>query len=82
MFHSGIYSWNIYYRIGLVEATGVSWGPTQEAGVWGLWPAVALSKEGYVIVVYSDRSARSGSEQYYRVGKINPYGARSSPSSG
>jgi hypothetical protein len=37
-------------------------------------PSVALSKEGYVIVVHSNNNFKSGTDLYYRVGKINPDG--------
>jgi hypothetical protein len=50
----------------------IDWGPGQSAFATGFWPAIALSKEGYVIEVHSDARFKSGSKQYYRVGKIDP----------
>jgi hypothetical protein len=52
----------------------IVWGNSQSVGLNGYWPAVALSKEGYVIAVHSDREYTDGSQQYYRVGKIDPNG--------
>jgi hypothetical protein len=63
-----------------VNKNHIVWGRSQRApDVYGSWPAVAISKEGYVVVVhstvqYADNSPRSGSEQYYRIGKIDPNG--------
>ncbi len=43
-------------------------------GQTGSWPTVAIGKEGYVIVVWSTGSFKSGSELDYRVGQIDPNG--------
>jgi hypothetical protein len=68
----------IWYRVGKqnpLNKNYIVWGHGQRAsGANGYWPAVALSKEGYVIEVHSDRSSKSGSQQLYRVGKIDPNG--------
>jgi hypothetical protein len=71
------FSDTIWYRVGKqfpLNKTDIDWGNGQSAGANGAWPAVALSKEGYVVVVHSDREYKWGSKQYYRVGKIDPKG--------
>jgi Phosphatidylinositol-specific phospholipase C, X domain len=73
-FHKSQANSGIWYRVGKLLGTTVKWGNTQAAGTNGYWPAVAISKEGYVIVVYSNSSYGWGSEQFYQVGTINPNG--------
>jgi hypothetical protein len=76
-FHRSQNSDEMWYRWGKLVApdmTNVTWGASRNIGVRGFWPAVALTKEGYVIEVHSDRASKKGSEQFYRVGKIDPYG--------
>jgi len=67
-------SFDIWYHVGMLNGTGVTWGGSQSMGQTGSWPTVALTKEGYVIVVWSTGQFKSGSELRYRVGKIDPYG--------
>jgi hypothetical protein len=67
----------IWYRVGKqfpLNKTDIVWGNSQSADANGAWPAVAISQEGYIIVVHSDREFKWGSKQYYRVGKIDPKG--------
>jgi hypothetical protein len=64
----------IWYHVGMFDGTTVTWGRSQFSGAEGSWPSVALSKEGYVIVVHSNKVTKSGSDLYYQVGKIDPYG--------
>jgi hypothetical protein len=52
----------------------IFWGDVQPSSAYGDWPTVALSKEGYVIEVHSDKDDKDGSQQFYRVGTIDPYG--------
>jgi hypothetical protein len=76
-FHNSPYDKAMWYRVGKqspLNKNHVVWGNSQSVGRAGSWPAVALSKEGYVIAVYSDSIFKSGSQQYYRVGKIDPNG--------
>jgi hypothetical protein len=40
----------------------------------GSWPNVAMTNEGYVILVYSSGAYKSNSHLYYAVGRIDPYG--------
>jgi hypothetical protein len=63
-----------WYHIGMVNGTSVTWGPSQKFPWHGSWPNVAISKEGYVIVVFSSSRASNYSDLHYAVGRINPYG--------
>jgi hypothetical protein len=63
----------ISYRVGLKIGDTVAWGSSQSSGRTGARPAVTISKEGYVILVNSDRDYNTASQQYYRVGTIDPY---------
>jgi hypothetical protein len=73
-FHKAAHGTGIWYHVGKVYGTNVTWEGRQYADTSGYRPAVAFSKEGYVILVYSDRQDRPYSEQYYRVGQIDPAG--------
>jgi hypothetical protein len=76
-FHRSQNDNTIWYRVGKMNQPGykiILWGKSQTFGAHGYWPAVALSKEGYVIEVHSDRQHKSGSQQFYRVGKIDHNG--------
>jgi hypothetical protein len=64
----------IWYHVGTLLGMSVTWGGSQYSGVSGYWPSVAISKEGYVILVFSDQPTKNGSNLIYRVGKINPSG--------
>ena len=66
----------IWYHTGTLDETGVTWGASRRAGISGHKPAVALSKEGYVILVFSDQDHKNGSNLIYQVGRIDPYGGR------
>jgi hypothetical protein len=76
-FHQSQLDNRIWYRVGKQSPQDkkyIVWGNGQSAGAYGSWPAVAFSKEGYVIAVHSDSEYKSGSQQFYRVGKIDPNG--------
>jgi hypothetical protein len=74
-FHKAQNDAGIWYRLGGVAGTDVKWSNQSiGADVNGYWPAVAVSKEGYVILVWSNLGVRTGSEQFYRVGRIEPDG--------
>jgi hypothetical protein len=76
-FHRAKYDDTIWYRVGKqspLDKHYIVWGHGQSVGKSGAWPTVALSKEGYVIVVHSDSGFSAFSQQYYRVGKIDPNG--------
>jgi hypothetical protein len=52
----------------------VVWGKIQGTGLYGFWPAVAISKEGYIIFVYNTTAAKGAdtiTNLCYRVGAIN-----------
>jgi hypothetical protein len=73
-FHKSQNNAGIWYHFGKVEGASVTWGRSQHAGADGYWPAVAISKEGYVIAVHSNKRQKSGADLYYQVGKIDPNG--------
>jgi hypothetical protein len=76
-FHQSENNESIWYRVGNqfpLSRDYIAWGDSQSSGAYGYWPAVALSKEGYVIEVHSDRKNKDGSQQFYRSGKIDPNG--------
>jgi hypothetical protein len=77
-FHRSPHNERIWYRVGKQfpqNKNYIVWGNSQWAsGAYGYWPTVALSKEGYVIEVHSDRQHKSGSQLFYRIGKIDPNG--------
>jgi hypothetical protein len=67
----------LWYHIGKLNGKGVTWGGSQRlAGGSGVqnWPNLAISKEGYVIFVYSVGSSKSAARLWYAIGKINPNG--------
>ena len=65
----------IVCRLGKREPNGeVVWGKIQGTGLYGFWPAVAISKEGYIIFVYNTTAAKEKdaiANLCYRVGAIN-----------
>jgi len=63
-----------WYRIGKLDGTRLIWGGSQHADFSGTWPTVAITKEGYVLVVYSTGISKNPSELEYRVGQIDPDG--------
>jgi hypothetical protein len=66
----------LWYHVGMLSGTSVTWGRSQSMGYSeGSWPNFAISKEGYVIFVYSTGQFKSGSDLRYQVGKIDPYGS-------
>jgi hypothetical protein len=68
---------DMWYHLGLLNGTSVTWGGSQrltEGFGFPNWPNVAISKEGYVIFVYSVGDFKRGARLWYVVGKINPYG--------
>jgi hypothetical protein len=76
-FHQSQKNDTLWYRMGKQmshDENYIAWGNSQSFEVSGYWPAVALTKEGYVIVVWSRSPDKRGSEQFYRVGKIDPNG--------
>jgi hypothetical protein len=77
--HPAFYS-GLYYRIGKLDPVSgtVTWGSKgrqfQPQSIYGGFPSVAITKEGYVIIVYSGgNDKRSGRLRYY-VGTLDPNG--------
>jgi len=70
----GLFDSSLWYRLGTLVVPSVKWGGSQHSGTSGYDPAVAISREGYVLVVHSNKSYKSGSDLYYQVGKVDPYG--------
>jgi hypothetical protein len=62
---------DLWYRLGKLNGNIVTWGDSHRIGVGGHWPAVVLSKQGYVIEVHSDQKDRDGATMYYEAGKID-----------
>jgi hypothetical protein len=62
---------DLWYRLGKLNGNIVTWGDSQRIGTGGYWPAVVLSKQGYIIEVHSDQKERDGATMYYESGKID-----------
>ena len=73
-FHKSQHNSGIWYHVGKLDGMTVKWGSSWHSGFDGAWPTVAVTKEGIVLLVYSDKQTRSGAQLYYRVGKIDPNG--------
>ena len=66
----------LFYRIGKLDPTQgtVAWGPSRR---WvtkdknGSWPAVAITKEGYAILTYSNAFTKSNAVLRYSVGTLD-----------
>ena len=66
----------LFYRIGKLDPTkgAVAWGPSRR---WvtkdknGSWPAVAITKEGYAILTYSNAFTKSNAVLRYSVGTLD-----------
>jgi hypothetical protein len=66
----------LYYRIGKLDPeTGtVTWGPSRRwvgPGTNGSWPAVAITKEGYAILTYSNAFTKKNATLRYSVGTLD-----------
>jgi hypothetical protein len=66
----------LYYHIGKLDpvAQKITWGPSHRfvpKAVNGSWPCVAITKEGYVIILWSNGFVKSGSKLRYSNGSIN-----------
>jgi hypothetical protein len=66
----------LFYRIGKLDPTQgtVAWGPSRR---WvtkdknGSWPAIAITKEGYAILTYSNAFTKSNAVLRYSVGTLD-----------
>jgi len=67
---------SLWYHIGKLDRnTGkVSWGDSHTFIPEGDWPAVTMTKEGYVIITYSDGFYNCCSNLRYIVGTVDPNG--------
>jgi hypothetical protein len=65
---------DIWYHVGMLNGTSVTWGGSQSLGQKGNWATVAISKEGFVILVRSTTHFKNGGDLRYWVGKIDPFG--------
>jgi hypothetical protein len=64
----------LYYRIGKLDPSkkSVSWGPSRRwVSSYGSWPAVAITKEGYAILTYSNSFTKSNAVLRYSVGTLD-----------
>src|ERR1700744_3385992 len=78
-FHKSATTSSLYYHIGRVALFNkvINWGDSQPLGYSGSSPDVAVTKEGYVLLVYTKFAHEGyGSEvqMRYWVGEINPEG--------
>jgi hypothetical protein len=69
-FHKSQNTDRIWYRIGRAHSYYIDWGRSREAGSAGFWPAVVITKEGYVILTYSSGSAKRSSDLKYSIGQV------------
>jgi hypothetical protein len=72
----------LYYRLDNLDAPSgtVDWGPSRRwigPGTAGLWPSVAITSQGYVILTYSNAFTKNSSRLYYSVGTLDPNGSNS-----
>jgi hypothetical protein len=72
--HQSEVNTGLWYHVGKLHGNSIAWGPSQSLGENGYWPTVAMTEGGTVLLVYSDNLYRSGSEQQYKVFKIEPTG--------
>jgi hypothetical protein len=81
-FHQSEKNKSLYYRVGTVVRNvngthSITWGDSQHLGYAGERPDVAVTKEGYVLLVYTKGAYTGyGSEvqMRYWVGDLNPAG--------
>ena len=64
----------LWYRVGKADGSTVTWGRSQGLPGSGVWPNVAITRDGYVIYVWSTYGYKSNSDLKYMVGKIDPNG--------
>jgi hypothetical protein len=65
---------DLWYHVGTLNGTSVTWGRSQLSPWEGYWPNVTISPEGYVIFVYSSSRTKAVCDLHYAVGMINPDG--------
>jgi hypothetical protein len=69
----------LYYHIGQLNSdTGtITWGPSRLFLSAGAWPAVAITREGYVIITWSDGFYKCCSDLRFLVGTVDLNGGTS-----
>jgi hypothetical protein len=69
----------LYYHIGQLNSdTGIiQWGPSRLFISAGAWPAVAITREGYVVITFSDGFYNCCSDLQYLVGTLDLNGGTS-----
>jgi hypothetical protein len=67
--HRAFKNLRIWYRIGRLNGTSVTWGESQSTPANGNYPRVAMNSSGLLIVIHSGNSNR---DLYYQVGQIDP----------
>jgi hypothetical protein len=65
---------DLWYRFGSLNARNEAWGKSQTLPFSGSWPNVAISREGYVILIYSNGRFKSNSGLSYAIGFMDVYG--------
>ena len=71
---SAFLGFGLWYHVGQLNGTGVTWGRSQLSPWEGNWPDVVISKEGYVIFVWTTGDSKSRSDLRYAAGVIDPHG--------
>jgi hypothetical protein len=71
---SGSPGLDLWYRFGSLNGGHEGWGKSQKLPQSGSWPNVAISAEGYVILIYSSGRDKSDSELNYAIGSMNAHG--------
>jgi hypothetical protein len=67
---------DLWYRFGSLNARNEAWGKSQTLPFSGSWPNVAISREGYVILIYSNGRFKANSGLSYAIGFMNVHGGR------
>jgi hypothetical protein len=64
---------DFWYRIGVCNTFNgaVAWGPSHDLSIGGSWPTVAITREGYVILIYADSVSKASSHLNYWIGKMD-----------
>jgi hypothetical protein len=78
----GLYKFDLWYHVGRLVGGTVQWGKSQYIDVakephtinTPVWPTVAVTKDNYVILLYSTGRYKSGSSLRYSIGRLYPDG--------
>ena len=61
----------LWYRVGELNGINISWGNSHKLEHNGFYPAVALTSDGHVLVVWGSQATRNGSDLWYSVGNLD-----------